>query len=124
MTGSVRFGLVYYKCWLTILKWTSFFSVQALTLNRLEVNKFREKTQKLIEIIFWLQTRLSLLTMRVTCKINVKHFGYPPANLAVYSAGQQKKIHYPFLSLANLEPEWCAEHDGVPRFSNFVLVFP
>ena len=35
--------------------------------------------------------------------------------------GQQKKC--PFQLLTNPGPEWCAEHDGVFRFSNFVLVF-
>ena len=31
---------------------------------------------------------------------------------------------HPILMLTNFGPEWCAEHDGVFRFSNFVLVFP
>ena len=128
IAGSVRFVLVYHKCWITILKWTSFLSVQAMTLNRLEVNKFCEKkTQNLIEIRFPLQTRLSLLAMRVTFKTNVKSFGYHPANLTVFNTvftGLQKKSEYPFQSLTNLEPKWCAEHHSVHRLSNVILVFP
>ena len=63
MTGSVIFESVYHKCSLTILKLTSFFSVQAMTLNRREVNNFHEKSQNLIKISFRLQIRLSLLAM-------------------------------------------------------------
>ena len=38
-----------------------------------------------------------------------------------------KKNHFfqnAFQLLTNIGPEWCTEHDGVFRFSNFVLVFP
>ena len=61
-----------------------------MTLKCLKVNNFCEK--KLKEISFRLQTCLSLLAMRGTLKTNVKRFEHPPANLAVYSTGQQKKI--------------------------------
>ena len=57
-----------------------------MTLNRIESDNFHEKSQKWIEISFWLQTRLSLLAMRVTFKTNVKRFVYPPEKLAVYNS--------------------------------------
>ena len=77
-----------------------------MTLNRLEVNNICEKTQSFIEISFRLQTRLSLLAMRMTFETNVKRFGYSPDNLAVYNTGQKQTCFlYTFQSLTNLEPE-------------------
>ena len=76
------------------LKWTSFFSRQAMHDFKPSWGKqySRKKAQSLKEISFRPQTRLSFLAMRVTFKTNVKRFGYPSANLAVYNTGQQKKI--------------------------------
>ena len=76
MTGSVRFRSVYQKFYLKKYKITSFiFSVQAMTLNRIEVNNGREKSKKLIEISFRLLTRLFSLAMILTFKTKVKGFG-------------------------------------------------
>ena len=65
-----------------------------MTLNNVEVNIFRKKKKQiLIEIISRLQTRLSLLALRVTLKTNMKCFGHPSVNLAVYNTGQQKNFN-------------------------------
>ena len=95
-----------------------------MTLKRLEVNNFCEKSPKINRTKVSTTNSLVLASI-VTFKTNVKSFGYPPANLTVYNAAfTGQKTEYHLQSLTNLEPEWCAEHDSVLRFSNFVLVFP
>ena len=57
--------------------------------------------------------RLSVNKYRGTCMLS----------MCSWIALANTKTH-PILLLTNIGPEWCAEHDGVFRFSNFVLVFP
>ena len=93
MTGSVRFGLVYHKCWLTILKLTNFLWASDDFKQFWGKYFSRKKNLKLNRNNLSTSNSLVVASIESDVQKNVKCFGYPSVNLAVYNTGQQKKIN-------------------------------
>ena len=67
---------------------------------------------------------LSNIGQALRLKIQSDNNDYLSYNNVLNLPTKKHLFQYSIQLLTNLGPEWYAEHDGVLRFSNFVLGFP